>query len=391
MPAASPHRLRFILILGALSAFGPLSIDMYLPAFPRIAADFGVTVSTVELSLSAFFIGLSLGQLFYGPAADRFGRKPPLLVGLTIYVLASIGCAFAPSIEWLIALRFLQALGSCAGMVISRAVVRDLFDARESARVFSLLLLVMGLAPILAPLFGGWLIGVGSWHGIFAVAAVFAATVAAVVTVGLPETRGPDPDYRWGRVFHVYFDLLRDPGFVRYAVAGGLAQAGLFAYITGSPFVFIELFGIAPRHYGWFFGLNAVGLIGLSQWNGRLLKTTTPERILRWSSPLLAAVGAALAVLGAAGATMIPVLGALFFYMAVMGMIFPNTTALALAMQGHRAGAASALLGALQFVAATTASMVVSASHATSAFPMAATVGACGALSFLILPRSRRS
>ena len=270
-----------VVILASLTAFAPLSIDMYLPSFTQIAAEFGTDVSKVELSLASFFIGLSLGQLFYGAAADRFGRKKPLYVGLIIYCAASVLCIFAPNVETLIALRFFQALGACSGIVIARAIVRDLFDHSESARFFSLLMLVMGVAPILAPLIGGYVALFFGWRAIFVIVAGISGICLLAVYGFLPESKAADKSVRIDKIASIYLSILRDRKFLGFTLAGGLAQAGMFAYITGSPFVFIQLFGIPSEHYGWIFGANALGLIALSQINARLTKTYNPTKILR--------------------------------------------------------------------------------------------------------------
>src|SRR5215203_1431190 len=270
-----------VVILASLTAFAPLSIDMYLPSFPQIAGDFGVSVATVELSLAAFFVGLAFGQLFYGTATDKFGRKKPLYVGLTIYCGASLLCVFAPGVETLIILRFFQALGACGGIVIARATVRDLFDHSESARVFSLLMLVMGVAPILAPLVGGYVAFFFGWRAIFGVVSVISAISLGAVYRFLPETKEPNPNVRLSKSLEIYMNVLKDKNFLGFTLAGGLAQAGMFAYITGSPFVFIELFGIPAERYGWVFGSNAIGMIAVSQINGRLVRNFNPTQILR--------------------------------------------------------------------------------------------------------------
>lgn len=378
------RRLQIILILGVLAALGPLSIDMYLPAFAAIGADFGVTVDRVELSLASFFLGLSLGQLFYGTLTDRFGRKKPLYAGLVIYVLAAVGCAMARTIDQLIILRFLQALGACAGMVISRAVVRDLFDHRESARIFSALLLVMGIAPIVAPLAGGLIVKHSTWPLVFWICAVFASVTLAALVAFLPESKADDPQVKMSRAFHVYFEILRDREFIRNALAGGFAQAAMFAYITASPNVFINVFGVAEENFGWFFGANAAGLIMCAQINSRLVVKYQPSQILRVSISALAILALTLVVISLLGAGLWITWLPLFLFISTLGVTFPNSTAEGLKSQGARAGSASALIGTLQFVLAAFASAMVSAFHEASAFPMAVTMATCGTASALI-------
>ena len=373
-----------ILVLGALTAIGPLSIDMYLPSLPSLAAGFGRDIGRAELTLSGFFAGLAIGQAFYGPLADRFGRKPPLYLGLVLFLVASIGCALAPSLEALIGLRFVQGLGGCAGMVIARAVVRDRFEHAEAARVFSLLMLVMGLAPILAPLIGGYLLVIASWQAIFALLAGFAVLLLAAVGFGLPETRPAQGELHLGTVLATYAGLLRDREFVGYALSGGFAQAGMFAYIAGSPFVFIELFHVPKEHYGWLFGANALGLIIGSQLNARLLHRLGPETVLGRSTLVIAGFGVLLlsAVLTGAGGfpgLLIP----LFGYIASLGFVGPNAAACALHRHGERAGSASAVMGCLQFLAAALAGSLVGQWHDGTALPMAGVIAGCGVLAAL--------
>ena len=279
---SQPSYARLALILGALAAFGPLSIDMYLPALPTIAADFGTTTAAVQQTLSVFFVGLALGQLFYGPIADRVGRRTPLLFGCAMYAVVSLLCMFAPSVAWLMGLRFLQALGSAAGVVIGRSVVRDLFDERKSARMYSFLVLVMGIAPITAPLIGGQLLIAFGWRAIFLVLAGFGLLCLALVWFGLDESLPAERRTRegLGHTLRVYGGLLADGRYMGFALAGGLASAAMFAYISGSAFVFIELNGVPPDRFGFFFGVNAFGLIAASQLNRRLLERYTSVELL---------------------------------------------------------------------------------------------------------------
>lgn len=385
-------RLKVVLILGFLSALGPLSIDMYLPAFASIGRDFGVDVSKVELSLASFFIGLSIGQLLYGTLTDRFGRKKPMYIGLAIYILASVGCALASTIDQLIVLRFLQALGACAGMVISRAVVRDLFEHKDSVRIFSMLMLVMGVAPILAPLLGGFINKNFDWHMIFWIVAVLASLCLVAILSFLPESKEDDPTVSLRASFKAYVTILKHREFLRNALAGGFAQAGMFAYITASPNVMINVFGIPAEHFGWVFGSNAAGLILFSQINAVMMKWWRPAQVLQLSVLLLAGFGSLLLVASILGAGFWGIAPLLFCYISVMGITFPNATANALASQGVRAGSASALIGTLQFVLASVAAWVVSLFHASSTLPMAVVIAGCGLLSatayFVGRPRS---
>lgn len=370
-----------VLLLGSLTAFGPLSIDMYLPAFPAMAKSLGVPQGQIEFSLASFFIGMAFGQLVYGPLTDRYGRKKPLYVGLTLYVLASIACATASDSNALIFFRLLQALGACAGTVVSRAMVRDLFDHRESAQVFSLLMLVMGVAPILAPLVGGYMLLHFDWRAIFWTLAGISTVIFALIAVYLPETRSPDETVQLRRSFHTYLDILKHRAFLGYTMTAGFMQAALFAYITGSSFVFIEYYGIPPEHFGWIFGSNAFGLIMAAQVNAWLLrKGHHPDAIIRRCLYALASCGILLAVAAFADAPLWLLLPPLFGFLTVSGMIFPNAGAGSLEHQKHRAGAASALAGMLQFCLSAVAAGLVSLLHAETPRPMAAVVAVCGVI-----------
>lgn len=364
-----------------------MSVDMYLPSLPTIAADFGVAPSATQWTLTSFFIGMALGQAVYGPLADRYGRKPPLYVGLLVYIVASVGCALAPNATTLMAARFIQAVGGCAGVVIARAVVRDRFDARTSARIYSLLMLVMGLAPILAPLLGGWVLMVAGWRMIFIALALFGFSCLFAVWRHLPETR-PTTTLATpgiGLTLRVYAGLLRDRTFLGYVLSGGLAQAGMFAYITGSPHVFIELYGVPASAYGWLFGLNALGLIASSQINRRFLLSHTAGMILRRANRTTVLLGLALILVTTGDWGGLPALAiCLFGYLASLGFTAPNALALALAQQGQRAGTASALIGTLQFGLATLSSLTVGLLGAESALPMAGVIAACGLLAYIV-------
>lgn len=372
------------LILGSLSAFGPLSIDMYLPAFTLIAKDLQVETSSVQLSLTSFFIGIALGQLFYGPMADKWGRKKPLYLGLAIYTIASVVCSYTQSIEMLILFRFLQALGSCAGMVIARAVVRDLFTHQETARIFSMLMLVSGIAPIVAPLLGGYIAEFLGWRAIFLTLALFSALCFTSILLFLPETHKADSRVRIRDSLKNYWTIIRHRRFLGYAFAGGAAQAGMFAYITGSSYVFIDIFGVAPKNFGWIFGVNAFGLIVASQVNRALLSTRTYDLILDKIFPVIAGLSFLVLLGGYSGLGVWFVAIPLFLFISSLGMTFPNSTAGAMATQGKAAGSASALLGTLQFTTAAIASSIVSRLHDGTTGPMCATIGFFGMGSFVI-------
>ena len=374
-------------MLGSLTALGPLSIDMYLPSFQAIARDLTASPAQVQLTLAVFFVALGIGQAFYGPLSDRFGRRRPLCFGLALYVLASAGCALARSIEALVAWRFAQALGGCAGMVIARAVVRDRFDEREAARFFSLLILVTGLAPILAPSIGGQILVFFSWRAIFWTLAGFALVGFITATFVLPESLPPERRTEGGvaTALRVYARLLRDRAFMRYALSGALVISGMFAYIFGSPFVFMQIYGVRPERFGWIFGAIALGLISASQLNRVVLARVAGARILSHALVVTAAAGVILLVMAWTGVGgLAGLLGPLFVYIASLGFVLPNVIATALGPQGRNAGTASALLGTLQFGAGATVGALFGVLGDGTAAPMAGLIAACGLSALLV-------
>jgi DHA1 family bicyclomycin/chloramphenicol resistance-like MFS transporter len=376
-------RLHLVLLLGSLTALDPLTVDMYLPAFGDMKTAFATSMSHIELSVSTFFVGMAFGQLIYGPIADRFGRKKPLLAGMLLYLIATIGCMFAPTIELFIVSRFLQALGGCAGMVITRAIARDLFDKKGVAVFLSHMALVMGIAPIVAPTLGGAINEMFGWRAIFGTLALANISCLVAITFFLKETHlATRSSLRLGETVRTYGQLLKSPSFVGNLIPDTLIRAGMFAYITGSPFVFIELLGIPAKHYGLVFGLNGLGLMAASQFNRRFLNRWTSDQILVWSVRLAALT--AIAVF--ASSLFMPgnrvLLVAIFFFLATLNFVSPNSLAGALAPQGHRAGAASALYGCLQWSMASVASFFVSHFHNGTAFPMTGVILFCGLGSF---------
>jgi DHA1 family bicyclomycin/chloramphenicol resistance-like MFS transporter len=384
-PQGSAYR-RLALILGALTAIGPLAIDMYLPSLPTIAREFAASAGAVQASLAAYYIGIAIGQALYGPMSDRMGRKPALLFGLGVFLISSIGCARAPDIQTLIAFRFLQALGGCAPIVIPRAVVRDYFDQRGSVRMLSLLMLVMGLAPILAPLIGGQLLVSFGWRSVFWLLATYGGLWLMLVALFLHESLPIERRQRQsiGVVLSVYGRLAGDRVYMGYALSGALIFAGLLAYIAGSPYVFIELFHVPPERFGLFFGTNALGIIAASQINRWLAVRVDPERILRIMLRASLSAGVVLLIdastgFGGFGGILVP----LFFFIASHGFILPNTTALAMAPHGRVAGSASALLGTIQFVLGATMGGLVGFFANGTAVPLAAVIAACGIAAFL--------
>ncbi|MNO96146.1 Bicyclomycin resistance protein [compost metagenome] len=375
-----------------MSAFGPLAIDFYLPGFPAMATAFATDEKHIQTTLAAYFLGLSIGQLAYGPVADRFGRRIPLLVGVMLFTLASLACAYAPSLDALIAARFVQALGGCAGMVLSRAIVSDKCDAVASAKVFSQLMLVMGLAPILAPMLGGLLVNLYGWQSIFIALTLFSALCALAVAVGLPESMPANqPRQPLSGALSQYGRLLKDRIFIGHALTGGITLAGMFAYIAGSPFVFIKLYGVPAEHYGWLFGTNAAGFILAAQVNARLLAKRGPAFLLSRTIWIYLAAGLTLlAVSSLHTQALWPLLIPLFVCIASLGGIVPNASACAMNGQGARAGSASALLGCLQFSVAAAASALVGVLHDGTALPMAIVISLCGLAAVTVVVMTRR-
>lgn len=366
-----------VILLGALTAFAPMSIDMYLPSLPAIGADLHADAGQTQATVAAFLAGMAFGQFLYGPASDRFGRRGPILVGIAIYLAASILCATAPSAPHLIAYRFIQALGGCAGAVVARAAVRDRFSHTETARMLSLLTLVMGLAPILAPLLGGVLLAVGGWRANFWVLALFGLAVGVATFFRLRESRSEETaqQARSENPLQAYAALLRQPRLVGYALAGALNGATLFTYISASPELLIQTYGVPPAAFGWVFGLNAAGIIGGGQVNRYLLRRRTPDQVLARAS-VIAVIGAvALALAAGTGLggrwTVLPLLFAL---LATYGFMQGNTMAGALNVDPRRAGSISALMGGVSFATGAAASSVAGAFHDGTPRPMAITM-----------------
>lgn len=374
----------WLILLAALTAIGSLSIDMYLPSFPAIEKDLG---AGVQLTLASFLVGLAVGQLFYGPFSDRYGRKPPLYFAIGLYILSSFACIFVRDIDTLVMLRFFQGLGGCGGFVISRAAIRDKMGAEGSAHAYSLMMLVFGISPVLAPLAGGLVLTLWGWRAIFVTMTLFAVICLIAMHYVMQESLDPAHarPLHLGRVCRQYWDLLHDRQFISYALCGGLVQAGLFAYIAGSPFVLIELHGIAPQYYGLVFGSNAIGLITASQINARLVKKQSLDRILKYTLTIAATVSLISAILVAAGVNSLPLLLiGLFLYLSSYGMISPNAIAIVLKYQGKQAGTASALAGTLQFALGVSSGVCMSLWHNNSAIPLTSVMALCGVSALLL-------
>jgi MFS transporter, DHA1 family, multidrug resistance protein len=390
---SSNKNFYLILILGMLTAIGPFSIDMYLPAFPDIAKGLHTNVAKVTLSLSSFFIGISAGQLLYGPLLERFGRKKPLYIGLSIYLIASLGCALAASVDELIFLRFLQALGGCVGMVAARAMVRDLFEVKENAKIFSTLMLVVAVSPIIAPTLGGYITAVFGWRFVFAILMMIGLIIITGIYFLLPESKKPDPDFSL-KPLHIiknFTGVLRHPQFYTYALTAAISAAGLYAYIGGSPHVFMEIFKVNEKQYGWIFALIAMGLIGASQINSVLLKNYNSEQIIRMALIFQCVIGVSMALITFFGWNdLFLTIFLIFIFLCCQGLIFPNASALSLASFGHNAGSASALMGAIQMSIGAGTSVLVSILHNNTALPMTAIMACCAMAALFVFSLGRK-
>ena len=395
-PAAMSRleRVRLFLLLGGLTAFGPLSIDMYLPALPAISRDLVASESLIQLTLTACLIGLALGQLLAGPLSDTLGRRRPLLVGVSVYVLASLLCALAPTAWILVVLRLIQGLAGAAGIVIARAIVRDMYSGVPAARYFSRLILVMGLAPILAPVLGGQVLRFSSWHGIFVLLAIVTGLLFIAALVWLPETLPAhlrrDGSLRdTGRTFR---KLGADIRFIGFALSAGLAFGAMFAYIAGSPFVLQAIYHVSPQTFSLIFGLNALGFVVTSQVNGSLVSRIAPSRLLTAGliSESLAAL-ALFAVIAIGGLGLPALLLPLFVIVSSIGFVVPNATALALSRHPEAAGTGSALLGVIQSGIAAFGAPLVGLAGTASALPMGSViaVAACGAIATYVITSRR--
>lgn len=387
MTVEKKKKFIIILLLGLLSALGPFSIDMYLPGFQAIATDLGTNIEKIQMSLTSFFIGIASGQLVYGPLLDRFGRKIPLVIGLFIYIAASVGCVFIQTADGLILLRFVQALGSCAGMVASRALVRDYFPASETAKIFSLLMLVIGVSPILAPTIGGSVIHLWGWHYIFAFLAVLTTIITLGVVFILPKSK-PNPQISLmpKPIITGFAKVVKTPAFIIYAIAGGTASSGMYAYLSGSPFVMMEIYGLSEQQYGWVFGLVAAGLITASQLNNLLLKRHSSATVAHYALMMQAIVGFSLFLFAALNIlSLFGIIFLIFCFLACQGFVFPNTSALALNPFSKSAGSASALLGSIQLSIGAVASALVSMFHNNTSIPMTSIMAFCAVSSYLIL------
>jgi DHA1 family bicyclomycin/chloramphenicol resistance-like MFS transporter len=377
-----------ILMLGALATISPFSIDMYLPGFPAIALDLNTSISQVQLSLTAYLVGIAAGQLLYGPLLDRFGRKKPLYAGLAVYILASIACAFTESISSLIILRFLQALGGCAGIVSAQALVRDLFPVNKTAQAFSLITLVISVSPMIAPTVGGYVTAHIGWHYVFVILAVITFLILIAVYFFLPKGKDPDPtlSLKPKAVAINFYEVARNQQFLIYTVVGGIASAAPFAYIAGSPNVFMNIYKLTEQQYGWVFALLAFAMIGSTQFNHFLLKKYTSEQVI-WFALFYQTFMGILLVIGTYydWYNVYTLIAMMFVFFSGQGLTGPNSAALSLAPFSKNAGSASALFGSWRLAAGGIISAIVSLFHNQTALPMIVTMASCAIVSLIML------
>lgn len=383
----------WLFLMGLLTALAPLAIDMYLPAFPMIANDLNTTEGNVERTLASYLFGMALAQLFYGPISDRFGRKPPLIFGLVLFSIASVVVAFSQDIEHLMLWRIAQAFGGAACLVMPRAVIRDQLDTRDAAKALSMIMLIMGATPILAPIIGGQILYFASWRSLFYIMTFCGVTLLFVTTLYMRETLDPKhiTPLRPKIIFTNYKELFKHQGFLFYSLAAAFGSAGMFAYISGSARTFITVFEISVPWFGFLFGLNAFCLILTSQIGVRLLNYASPARLLR-----LAQNTQIIIVLIGLGATLFDfitiygMMAMLMGFMACQGIISPNAAALALSDQGHRLGAASALMGTLQMLSGALAGLAVSSWQELSAIPLVTVLAICVIIAWLSGRRAQK-
>jgi DHA1 family bicyclomycin/chloramphenicol resistance-like MFS transporter len=362
-----------ILILGALSTISPFSIDMYLPGFPAISKDLGVSISQVQLSLTAYLIGIAIGQLVYGPLLDRYGRKKPLYAGLIIYIISSVVCAFSSSLESLIAMRFFQALGGCVGMVAAQAFVRDLFPMRKTAQAFSSIMLVIAVSPMIAPTVGGYITVAFGWSSVFIMLAAVTLLILAATYFLLPDGKKADPgiSMKPGAILENFILVMRQPQFSIYTLAGGIATSATFGYIAASANVFLNLYKATEREYGWIFAFIASGLIGSAQFNHFLLKKFTSQQLVKYALTYQTFAGAFL-VMGTLldWYNMVGLTIMIFLFVLGQGLTGPNSAALALAPFSKHAGSAASLLGSFRMMVGGVITVLVSTWYDGTALPM---------------------
>lgn len=385
--------ISLILILGCLTALTPFSIDMYLPGFTAIAKDLSTSASKVSLTLSSFFIGVALGQLLYGPLLDRFGRKTPLYIGLSVYILASIGCVFIHTIDGLIGLRVIQALGSCAASVAAMTLVRDLFPIDENAKVFALLILVLGASPMIAPTAGGYIISAYGWHAVFVVLTLICVLIFLSCIFWLPAGMAADQERSLKPlpITKSFLEVFTNPQFYTYCLTGSLAFMGLFAYVAASPVVFMTVFAVSQKTYGWIFAFLSIGFIGSSQLNNVLLKRFNSHQILSFILICYMILAILFFLFSQMGWLSLPViLIFLFGLLSCVGIAYPNTAALTMAPFDKNAGTASALLGAIQMGLGSLITLFISLFEKPSLTPLAIAFLMSSILAFFMLKLGSR-
>lgn len=386
--------IKLILILGWLTALGPFSIDMYLPGFAGIAKDLNTSVANVSMTLSSYFIGISAGQLLYGPLLDRFGRKRPLFIGLIVYILASLGCVFVTDIDTFIGLRFVQAVGSCAATVASVSMVRDLFPVKDIPKVFSMLMLVVGLSPMLAPTIGGYITADYGWHTVFFILMCMGIVILFASQIVLPNTYLPDTSIslKPRPIITNFIRIIKEPQFYTYAFAGAIAFSGLFTYVAASPIVFMDIFKVDAKTYGWIFAFMSLSFISASQVNSLLLRKFKSEQMIFGaliSQTFVVILFLILSIndlLGLYGTIIM-----LFLFLACLGISNPNTAGLTLAPFARNAGSASALMGAIQLGLGAFVSFAVGIFVDNSVVPMVIIMTITTILAMIILIFGRRN
>lgn len=361
---------------------------MYLPGFPEMAEKLNTPISNIQLSLTAYLVGIAIGQLFYGPLLDKYGRKKPLYAGLAIYILASVGCALSQTVENLIIMRFLQAVGGCAGMVSAQAIVRDIFPVEKTAQAMSLLVLVIAVSPMIAPALGGFVTAAYDWHWVFIILAVLTAIIWIATVIVLPAGALPDKEVslKPKQVWRSYLKVLENRQFLVYMLAGGIAGAAPFAYIASSADVFMNLYGVSEHQFGWIFAILAFAMIGSTQLNHVLLKKFSSQQIINFSLHYQSFTGILL-VLGVYFNlfNVYSLIGLMFVFLTAHGLNGPNTTALSMAPFSRNAGSASAMLGSMRMAIGGIVTAVVSMFHASSAFPMVVGMAICAFGGFVVL------
>jgi DHA1 family bicyclomycin/chloramphenicol resistance-like MFS transporter len=382
-----------VIVMGLMVAVGPFSIDMYLPAFQVIANQFNTTISNVALSMASYFVGMAAGQLLYGPLLDRYGRKPPLYAGLIVYVIASVACIMSTSVNQLIAFRLVQAIGGCSASVAAFAMVRDIFPVKDNARIFSSLMLVISASPVIAPSLGGFASIAWGWQSVFVILIIITLLILVLVFFTLPESKGPDPGYSLmpRNILRSFGEVFREPQFFTYAFAGGIAFSGLFVFISSSPFLYMKLYGLNETQYAGMFAILVGGLIIASQWNRLLLRKFSSETLISRSIITQLVVASLLLLVTLWNPAQIFYLQTVlvFVFLATVGIVLPNSSALTLAPFSSNTGTASSMLGVLQLGFGAVASFIASLLSTDSSLPMAVTMFVCSSLALISLLAGR--